>query len=57
MPAVSPIADVIVVGLILVWGLTNLWNYLHFCMEKEEKKNKQANRVDGIALYGFEAGP
>lgn len=40
VPAVSPIANVIVVGLILVWELTNLWVYLHFCMEKEEKNLK-----------------
>lgn len=37
LPAVSLIADVIVVGLVLLWRLTNLWDYLHFCMEKEEK--------------------
>lgn len=37
VPAVSPTADVIVVGLVLLWRLTSLWSYLHFCMEKEKK--------------------
>lgn len=40
VPAVSPTVDVIIVGLVLLWRLTSLWDYLHFCMEKEEKHCK-----------------
>ena len=36
-PAVSPVVDVVVTGLILLWRLSNLWDYLDFCMEQEEK--------------------
>lgn len=39
VPAASPTADVIVVGLVLSWRLTNLLDYLHFCMETEEEKH------------------
>lgn len=36
-PAVSPIVDVAVTGLILLWRLSNHWDYLHCCMKKEGK--------------------
>lgn len=36
-PAVSPIVGVVFTGLILLQRLSNLWDYLHFCMER--KKN------------------
>lgn len=33
----SPVVDVFVTGLILLRRLSNLWDCLHFCMEKEGK--------------------
>lgn len=35
-PAVSPVVDVVVTGLILLWRLPNLWDYLHFCVEMKK---------------------
>lgn len=30
------VADVVVTGLVLLWRVSNLWDYLHFCMEMKK---------------------